>query len=390
MKFIKKDFRSCTVLAFLLFSITLSLRTQIFSRTNRKIQEKTVRSSLFYQVSRDLSNHLPYGVLIPQEFATIPCENPITFVYDYGSGGYGDCIKGIVAVAEIAYLIGCPFAIDLSKHPFQRILPISKDLVSFNQGNEKSSMNILDWSTGEAAIHRLNARNHLFWQLANETYRIRESSLRIYANVPQSRELARALHLEEAHVISLGRLLLESFYSHIVVSSRLGSFWPKPSEAFFRVGIHIRMGGMYIKDASIKTDVRIHDINELKRAVKVINERAKMLAGDKSIIIFVCADTTEARKLVREVLSPLHIIEPPTNPVHIGYEKSFESSTRDEETLSVVREHLTLSTASAIFVGSKSGFSMTACALAAVNAVNCFIRNGDEWVTINPGDGVYT
>jgi len=340
-------------------------------------------------VSRNLSNHLPQGALIPKESATIPCENPITFVYDYGSGGYGDFIKGIVAVAQIAYLIGCPFAIDLSKHPFQRILPISEDLVSFNQGREKSLINILDWSTGEAAIHRLNARNHLFWQLVNETHSIRESSLRIYANVPHSRELARALNLEEAHVISLGRFLLERFYSHIVVSSSLGTFWPKSSDAFFRVGIHIRMGDMYIKDASIKTDARIHDLLELKRAVKDINERAKILAGSKSIIIFVCADTTEARKLVREVLSPLHVIEPPTNPVHIGYEKSFESSTRDEETLSVVREHLTLSTASAIFVGSKSGFSLTACALAAVNGVNCFIRNGVVWVPMSPGDGVY-
>lgn len=378
-----------SVILLLLLVFFLSLHSRVFFRIKRKVlKTKPAVSLLFRNVFHNLSNHLPYGVLIPQESATIPCEKPITFVYDYGSGGYGDCIKGIVAVAQIAYLIGCPFAIDFSNHPL-RILPISKDLVSFNQGGEKSLINILDWSTGEAAIHRLNARNHLYWQLVNKTQSIRETSLRIYANVPHSSELARALHLEEAHVISLGRLLLESFYSHIVVSSSLGSFWPEPSKAFFRVGIHIRMGDMYIKDASIKTDARIHDVNELKRAVKVINERAKMLAGEKSIIIFVCADTTEARKLVREVLSPLHIIEPPTNPVHIGYVKSFESSTRDEETLSVVREHLTLSTASAIFVGSKSGFSMTACALAAVNAVNCFIRNGDDWVPMNPGDGVY-
>lgn len=372
------------LLLFFSFSIT---QLQLFHINNRT--RTFTQPSLFIQISRNLSNHLPYGVLkLPT--SNVVCREPKIFNYDYGSGGFGDCIKGIIAVAQISYLLGCPFEMDFSNHPFKKILPISKDLDFSDQGREKmTSVNILDWSTGAAAIHRLHARDNLYSQMLNETLVLMETRVKISANVPHSRELARALHLDEAHVISLGRIVLECFYSHIILGSNLGMFWPKSSDTAFRVGIHVRMGDMYIKDATIKTDVRIHDVNDLLKAIKMMRERAKILAGGRQIILFVCADTSEARKFVRDALAPFHVIEPSTDPVHIGYEKSFESSSRDVETLSVVQEHLTLSTASAIFVGSKSGFSMTACALAAVKGAVCFIRNGDDWISMEPGEGVY-
>jgi len=369
---------------FFFFSIT---HLQLFFINNRT--RTFTQPSLFIHISRNLSNHLPYGVLkLPT--SNIACQEPKVFNYDYGSGGFGDCIKGIIAVAQISYLLGCPFEIDFSNHPFKKILPISKDLDFSDQGREKIlSVNILDWSTGAAAIHRLHARDNLYSKMLNETFNLIEMSIKINANVPHSRELARALHLDEVHVISLGRLVLECLYSHIILGSNVGMFWPKSSDTAFRIGIHIRMGDMYIEDATIKTDVRIHDVNDLLKAMKLMSERAKFLAGNKSILFFVCADTKEARKFVRDALLPFHVVEPSSDPVHIGYEKSFESRSRDSETLSVVQEHLTLSTASAIFVGSRSGFSMTACALAAVKGAVCFIRNGDDWISLEPGEGVY-
>ena len=198
--------------------------------------------------------------------------------------------------------------------------------------------------------------------------------------------MAHALLLDEDHVVKLGRLLLDNFYSHIVVGLSLGTFWPESLNNLFRVGIHIRMGDMFIKDASIKTDARVHDIDKLKRAIELLKDRIQILAGNKSIVIFICADTTEARILMRDLLAPLQIIEPVSDPIHIGYEKSYETNSRDAETLSVAKEHFTLSTASAVFMASNSGFSKTACAIA---KSICFARKAEDWVAINPSIGVY-
>ena len=116
-----------------------------------------------------------------------------------------------------------------------------------------------------------------------------------------------------------------------------------------------------------------------------------MLAGSALLVVFVCADTLEARGLVREAMLPLNIIESPAVPVHIGYASTYSERAMRDETRSVAREHYTLSTAAAIFMASNSGFSETACAMAgAANTVTrCFLREGANWTPVRPGRNVF-
>lgn len=99
----------------------------------------------------------PRGAL----YAAAPaCRAPIVFRYDFGSGGYGDCLKGLVAVAQLAYVLGCPFVADFSRHPFGAALPFAAPTV-FAAANEGDALlvHMGDWTT---RAHRLAARDALF------------------------------------------------------------------------------------------------------------------------------------------------------------------------------------------------------------------------------------
>jgi hypothetical protein len=131
-------------------------------------------------------------------------------------------------------------------------------------------------------------------------------------------------------------------------------------------------------------DDRIKNVGELKTALRAIGTIARALATRRVMgEVFVCADTQEARDMVRTALVPqgFSILEPPGLPMHIGFVAPLSRSTQVEETRAVAREHLTLARADAIFMGSLSGFSATACAaaLSMRTDVLCFLRDHRSW-----------
>ena len=74
---------------------------------------------------------LPRGILARNSTdgnGSQACSGPIVFRYEFGAGGYGDCLKGLIAVAQVAYVLGCQFRLDMSRHPLGAALPWASDL----------------------------------------------------------------------------------------------------------------------------------------------------------------------------------------------------------------------------------------------------------------------
>ena len=339
-----------------------------------------------------------------------PCRAPLVFRYDFGSGGYGDCLKGFVAVAQLAYVLGCPFAADFSRHPFGAALPFAApgaDTVAipaaFAAANEGDALfvHMGDWSSGP---HRLAARDAFFGAaMAPPAAALRKTGAVVVANIPHHRELAHALNVSEAGLVALSRFVFASFYSLVLDGAALGAFWP-PLDAPhggaappFRVGVHVRMGDKHIAAARggpASADNRNPDEQELLAALRLVSLHASKIASGRPLLVFACADTTAARGLIRDALAPTPVFSASLEPVHIGYKDAFLRSGVDDARV-VAREHLTLSTADAIFVASNSGFSKTACAIAGAAGVarpatpHCFLRVGSGWEPLEPGQGVW-
>jgi hypothetical protein len=301
-------------------------------------------------------------------------------------------------VAQLAYVLGCPFAADFSHHPFGTVLPLAANLAApqeFAAASDGSALftHMGDWSQ---VPDRAVLRDRLFHAMAAPATALRETGAVLIANIPHHRELARALNISEAGLVSLARFVYASFYSLVIDGARLGTFWPMAplGGAPFRVGVHVRMGDMHI-DAARKGpsrgDSRNANMEELRTALRLIGAQAQNLALGRPVVVFACADTADAREMVRAALAPLDVISSHTTPIHISYPTTFAERALVEETRSVVREHHTLATASVIFLASSSGFSKTACAIAgAVDpAALCFVRNGVAWESLTPGTGVY-
>jgi len=251
-----------------------------------------------------------------------------------------------------------------------------------------------DWTTG---AHRLAARDAFFnVAMAPPASELRAAGAVVVANIVHHRALARACNVSEAGLVALSRFIFASFYSLVLDGAALGSLWPPVAAgaaAPLRVGVHVRMGDMHIaaaRDGPSKADVRNADEEELRAALRLVGSEAAALAGARPLLVFACADTAAARKLVREVLAPTPVFSAPLEPVHIGYKETF-SSAGAAEARGVAREHFTLSTADAVFAASPSGFSKTACAIAgtATPAARCFQRVGAAWTALEPGQGVW-
>ena len=346
-------------------------------------------------------------LFVPEDFscgarfaAAPPCEGPIVFRYDFGGGGYGDCLKGFVAVAQLACVLGCPFSADFSRHPFGVTLPfaasaaIPAELAGINDGDPRF-VNIGDWATGP---QRLAARDGLFAAMAPPATALRGTGAVVVANIPHHRELARALKVREGSLEALSRFIFSSFYSRVLDGEALGSYWPAAAQgapAPFRVGFHVRMGDMHIAAARggpTTGDNRNPDHGELAAALRLAAAQALLLSGGRPVLFFACADTVEARELLRSSLAPTPVILAPSEPMHIGFKNSFALAGAAQGTLSVAREHHTLSTADAVFIAATSGFSKTACAVAGAQSpthVRCFIRVGADWAPLEPGGGVW-
>lgn len=325
-----------------------------------------------------------------------PCTTPLTFRYGFEGGGYGDCLKGLLAVAQMAYAAGCPFAMDFSRHPFGRVLPFIPTLlcspeVSLVPDSDSRMCNMGDWSLREDTRATLN---RVLSYLPSQSPELKRGLI-VRANQPISRELALALKADEEKVLALARLLLSSFYTHVVDGSILGTYWPlsQPTSHHYRVGIHVRMGDMFVAGADWnKNDQRVGDMNELKEALRLIKEFSTTLSNGLPLIVFACADTTEALSIVREALAPLELITSPFEPIHIAYANTYVNSSFEKETLSVAREHHTLSNSNAVFIASNSGFAKTACAIAQLGPFRaaCLQRAGATWEEYTPGVGVFS
>ncbi len=332
--------------------------------------------------------------------AAPPCEAPIVFRYDFGGGGYGDCLKGFVAVAQLACVLGCPFAADFSRHPFGATLPfaasaaVPAELLGLSDGDPRF-VNIGDWTTSP---QHLAARDGLFAAMAPPAATLRDTGAVVVANIPLHHELARALKVSKGNLEALSRFIFSSFYSRVLDGEALGSYWPAAAQgapAPFRVGFHVRMGDMHIvaaRGGATTGDNRNPDREELAAALRLAAAQALLLSGGRPVVFFACADTVEARELLRSSLAPTPIVLAPSEPVHVGFKNSFAIAGAAQGTLSVAREHHTLSTADAVFIAANSGFSKTACAVAGAQSpanVRCFIRVGDGWAQLEPGEGVW-
>ena len=101
--------------------------------------------------------------------------------------------------------------------------------------------------------------------------------------------------------------------------------WSSP---IFRVGVHVRMDDMHIaaaRDGASKFDTRNPDIKEFHFALHMIGEKLRTLTNRRSLVIFACADTAEARTAVRAALSPFSVVMAPYEPVHTGYKGDFQA-----------------------------------------------------------------
>jgi hypothetical protein len=325
------------------------------------------------------------------------CANPIVFRYEFGAGGYGDFLKGFIIVAKVAYLLGCPLRADVSRHPINSALPWAPDLVAPSE--------LHNVSHGDARFFTLlNPMNDdyrreygaLLAVLAPPASALRTTGAVLMANTRYTLFLDTFLSRQSLREVSLSQLecaLWKSIYVRAIHGAALGNLWPlRRTESPYRIAVHVRMGDKFlIGGKHSEYDERNKNSSELRAALREIGPVALTLASVRAMgDVFICADTQGARDMVREAIVPqgLSVFEPPTPPVHVGLtvSRNGQGAPTVDETRATVREHFTLASADAIFMGSLSGFSTTACAIASAtrSGVVCFLRAGSGWRLFDP------
>jgi hypothetical protein len=328
----------------------------------------------------------------------------LVFRYEYSSGGYGDCIKGLVASMQLAYMAGACFKVDFSRHPFGKVLPFASGIAASPDieaipDNDARVYFIVDWASSP---ERKQQRDRLFTHVFGDKVQppSAPSLMIVRANLAHSPDLASAASVPQQPLADLARHFHARLYTDVIDGSVLQSYWPPKgldNLTVFRVGIHLRMGDGYISHASWnKADRRVSDSEAMETALRSIPaylaEKYAVVDGrSHRLHIFVCADTLDGRKLVHKMLASHEIMSAPAEPIHIGYQGVSDRTNIDKEALNVVREHYTLSSADAVFMASYSGFSRTACLSSAPHAIQddfsskfCFERVGAEWVVRPP------
>jgi hypothetical protein len=316
------------------------------------------------------------------------CANPIVYRYEFW-GGYGDCLKGLVTVAQVAYLLGCPLRADFSRHPLGAALPWAPDLLAPSELHSVSQEDarfytLLNWQGDKYR----RARDALLAGMVPPASALRTKGAVITGNTHSLAQLLSNLSESprEPGLSQLERALWGSIYVSAIDGLVLGSLWPTRSmDSPYRIAVHVRMGDKFLLGGK-ETDERNEDLSELTTALRAIGPVALALASVRAMgDVFICADTQGARDMVREAIVPqgLSVFEPPSPPIHIGLKSS---RTTVNATRAVVREHLTLASADAIFMGSFSGFSTTACAIASAtrSGVVCFLRARSGWRLFDP------
>jgi hypothetical protein len=326
----------------------------------------------------------------------------IVFLYDFGGGGVGDFLKGMVSSMQLAVLAGCDFRVDFSRHPFGSALPLMPGIAANAQARAFAAdgvrvFNTVDWLTSPT---RRGALDALLAELASGTLGADGTVTCVQANLAMSRELAVAVGAGTDKLIELAERSMASIYERVIDGATLGTFWPAESEPAFRIAVHLREGDRYIAHATgNKNDTRVGDQAALARALAGIYAVVMAEAPtDMPKIAFACGDTVQARELLHTALAPhATVISSPEVPVHIGYSSIldvFGPTDALRAARDTVREHQTLASADLLFILSGSGFSQTACSTAAAggrfvtSSPRCFVRggsNGDAW---DPFDAV--
>jgi hypothetical protein len=284
---------------------------------------------------------LPRGILArnaTEAGELMACACPIVFRYEYGaggtSGGYGDCLKGLITAAQIAYLLGCPIRLDFSRHPIGTALPWASDLLLPSELNNISDARFFDVRNQESVIR---SRDALFASMAPPASALRTTGAVIMANIMHLRQLAAVLpSLSEESMVQLERAMWGSLYVSAIDGVALSSLWPLRRDAAspYRIAVHVRMGDKLIPGLTVNTssthpffDERIKDSGELTAALGEIGEFARRHAARGRDVgdVFICADTQVARDLMRVAIEPqgFSVFEAPAPPVHIGYAASF-------------------------------------------------------------------
>ncbi len=310
-------------------------------------------------------------------------RSPIVFRFEFGGGGVGDCIKGMVAVMQVAYLWGFSFSVDFSRHPFGAALPFVRNILAPALLRDLDSTNALVYNIGDwwTSPERRARRDELFAALRNGAL---PNGAIVQTNIPMSRELAVVLGTDQETVSHLAAVLMANVYSRVFDGAALGALWPPaaaPSRSF-RVAVHLRTGDKFIEHATFnKNDVRVHDNAMLLRALANVPTLVAQLARGATVHAFACADTLDARELLRANLGAnMTVFLPDRAPVHTGYATILDNLNAAQDARDTLREHYTLASADALFMLSTSGFSSTACATAVKGrSPNCFVRSGDTW-----------
>ena len=318
----------------------------------------------------------------------------VVFRYDFDNGGFGDCIKGMVATMQIAALAGCDFRVDFSRHPFGTALPLAYGIADIRKVPEDRIFNIIDWLTSS---NRRSIRDKLLVELANGSLGAVGSVTAIQSNMAMSHELASAMNVSIASVVGIASQAMRSLYERVFDGGALGTFWPGSSGPCFRIAVHLREGDQFITHAIFnKNDSRVYDKDAMLLALKNVVDVAKRIAPPGSkLVTFGCGDTMQAREQLRMVLTEhFLVVSAPESPVHIGYRAIldiFGTEHAGRAARDTVREHHTLASADAIFMLSYSGFSLSACSIGAaggrVNASlpRCFVHTDrGNWEQTDP------
>jgi hypothetical protein len=321
----------------------------------------------------------------------------VVFRFEFGGGGVGDCLKGMVAAMQIAALAGCDFRVDFSRHPFDGLLPLVPGVAAdaYSRGLPGDSVNVYHMGDWISSPQRRDRRDALLLALSSGALSQSGAVTVIQANLAMTRELSVALQMSTAETAGVATRAMAGIYERVIDGAALGTYWPAGTESNFRVAVHLREGDQFIAHATFnKNDVRVGDRAALSKAIASIPAAVVALnTGTKPINAFVCGDTAGARQLLRSALeSHFLIIESPETPVHIGYAAFVEAAANSTDAMRVARdtfrEHQTLASADVLFMLSHSGFSITACAAAAAGGrplasiPRCFVRagGGHEWV----------
>lgn len=329
----------------------------------------------------------------------------VVFRYDFDGGGLGDCIKGMVATMQLAFLAGCDFRVDFSRHPFGSGLPLAPGVAADRRIRELPDedvrvFNMVDWSQSPG---RRETRAALLSRFISGNISTNGAITVVQTNLAMSHELAAAASVDVGFVVSLAARLMASFYEHVVDGAALGTFWPAASTSTFRFAVHLRMGDKFIANlTSNKNDERIVDNAAMMEALVNVHIYAASLAPvHATMAAFACGDTPSARELLRTALAPHATVTLSSKePVHIGYRVMLDAGSAEalHAARDTVREHQTLASADALFILTTSGFSQTACSTKAAggranaNSPRCFVRGGSrnvEWVPFDVASANY-